>query len=69
MKLKDWRAEKGISQAKLAQLLCAYAGKKLAPRTIGHWELGGMPRRFWRDAVREYTGGRVRANDFAADNG
>ena len=69
MTLKEWRSKRRISQAKLAKLLAAYAGRRLAPRTVGHWELGGMPRRFWRDAVLEYTGGQVRASDFAGEDG
>ncbi len=66
MKLKVWRTKHDVSQAELAKRLAAFAGKRLASRTVGHWELGGMPRRFWRDVVREYTGGQVTANDFAA---
>ena len=64
MKLADFRKTKNLTQALLAQQLTEFAGRYVCPRTIGHWELGGMPRRFWREQIRLFTSGLVTAADF-----
>ena len=64
MKLADFRSTKNLSQALLAQQLSTFAGKYVCPRTVGHWEQGGMPRRFWREQLKLFSGGQVTASDF-----
>jgi hypothetical protein len=64
MKLAEYRNDIRISQAALARKLTDFAGKYVCPRAVGHWELGGMPRKFWREKIRAFTGGRVTAADF-----
>ncbi len=69
MTLKEWRAKNKLSQATIANHLSEFAGRDLAPRTVGYWELGSVPRRFWLEAVREFTGGKVTPNDFVPPSG
>ncbi len=64
MKLSEYRKETQISQAGLARKLTDFAGRYVCPRTIGHWELGGMPGKFWREKLRLFTSGKVTVVDF-----
>jgi hypothetical protein len=64
MKLTDYRKTKGLSQALLAKKLTDFSGRYICPRTVGHWELGGMPRKFWREQIKLFSGGQVTAADF-----
>jgi transcriptional regulator with XRE-family HTH domain len=64
MKLIEYRKQLHLSQAQLAEELSRFSGKYICPRTVGHWELGGMPRKFWREQLRLFTGGQVTPTDF-----
>lgn len=71
MNLKDWRKKRKLSQAALASRIEAYAlqkfpdgWKKLKQTTVGSWERGTMPRKYWLKVIRQYTNGRVTSNDF-----
>lgn len=71
MILKDWRKKERLSQVKLAAALVNHAQeigepKKLKQRTLGNWELGVMPRKFWLNVIASFTKNEVTANDFLA---
>jgi hypothetical protein len=71
MLLKDFRKHNRLSQVEMCFELSAFIKKtlgmekKLAQRTLAYWELGVMPRRFWRDVIEKYSDGQVTADDFA----
>ena len=74
MKLKDWRKKKKLSQQALAEALEAYArehyadsAKKLRQTTLGYWERGTLPRKWWLGIISEFTKGQVSAGDFVLD--
>lgn len=73
MKLKDWRKKKKLSQQQLAEKLEDFARAqhpdrssdiKLRQTTLGYWERGTVPRKFWLSIVSEFTKKQVSADDF-----
>lgn len=71
MKLKDWRKKRKLSQQALAEQLEAYAkekhgnaAKSLRQTTLGYWERGTLPRKWWLAIISEFTKGQVDAADF-----
>lgn len=70
--LKEFRANKNYSQAKMARELEKFARKmfpvsarRLPQRTLADWELGNsMPNKFWLVVIENYSGGQLKANDF-----
>lgn len=72
MKLKEWRKKSKLSQQALALKLEAYAlehypenAKPLRQTTVGYWERGTLPRKFWLTVVSDFTNRKVTADDFA----
>lgn len=65
MKLKDWRENKQISQAALANELLHFTGRYVSQRTVCSWENGSVPRKFWMRAIKEFTNKKVGADDLA----
>lgn len=72
MKLKEWRKKRKLTQEALAEAIQGYArenhptiAKPLSQRTLGHWESGTVPRKWWLNIIKEFTNGQVSANDFA----
>jgi transcriptional regulator with XRE-family HTH domain len=59
MKLKDWRAREGVTQAQAASMI------GVSVTTISRWESREVvPRQQQLAAIREATGGAVGAVDF-----
>lgn len=74
MKLKEWRKKRNLSQNDLSLALeafvkakCGEAPKRVKQTTLGYWERGTLPRRFWLGIITEYTKGQVTADDFVDD--
>lgn len=67
MNLADYRKEKGLSQAKLAEILTS-AGFPATQSLVSHWEAGNVvipPERCAQ--VEQVTGGEVRREDLRPD--
>lgn len=71
MLLRDWRKKRGLSQTECAARLKEHADKiypddkrDLSQTTLGYWERGTMPRKFWLTAIQDFTNQRVTADDF-----
>jgi hypothetical protein len=76
MKLKEWRKKRKLSQEALAKELEDFARKKhgaaakgLGQTTIGYWERGTLPRKWWLAVIAEFTKGQVDASDFVESYG
>ena len=70
-KLEEWRKKRKLSQDEMAQALEGFArdkypaaAKKLGQTTLGCWERGTLPRKFWLSIISEFTKGQVTAGDF-----
>lgn len=71
MTLKEWRKKKKLSQQELAQELESFArvrhpdiDRKLRQTTLGYWERGTLPRKWWLSLIAAYTKNQVTAADF-----
>ena len=71
MQLKEWRKEKKMSQVELAAALQDYVRsqkgqpeKKLRQSTVGCWEQGTLPRKWWLQVIKDFTKGKVTPGDF-----
>jgi transcriptional regulator with XRE-family HTH domain len=73
MQLKEWRKKRDLSQSDLAEKLEAFARakdpenpkpKRLRQTTVGSWERGTLPRKYWLNAIKEFTKEQVLATDF-----
>lgn len=71
MKLKEWREKNKLSQESLAWDLEEFAREKhgektknLHQTTLGYWERGTLPRKFWLGVIFEFTKGKVAPGDF-----
>jgi transcriptional regulator with XRE-family HTH domain len=72
MTLKEWRKKKKFTQQTLAEALEAFArdkfptssAKNLKQTTVGYWERGTLPRKWWLSVIKEFTNGQVSPGDF-----
>lgn len=64
MRLRDWRATRGLSQRQLAESLALRSGMRCGQTHISAWERGVMPRRPWLALLADFTVGEVTADDF-----
>lgn len=62
MNLREWITEQGLTQREAARRLGVHE------ITLSRWVMGrAVPRREWRDRIREVTGGAVGVATFFAD--
>lgn len=70
MQLKEWRKKKRLTQIQLARALEIYVReqkgvrKALTQSTLGYWERGTLPRKWWLSVISDFTKGHVGADDF-----
>ena len=59
MTLREWRTQKGWSQAHLANVLGKKAGAEVSQQSVHGWETGAVPNAILGEAIRRLTGGQV----------
>ena len=62
--LKEWRTEKGLSQAHFANTLSKKTGETFYQSHVQSWENGGTPNAKTAEAIRKITRGQVTAESY-----